>query len=243
VFELVFDSTTATYTYKPLYSFCARSGCADGGEPLAGLILDDAGNLYGAASLGGAHSQGAGSPGGVVFEIEANTHAYKRLYSFCAKLGCADGAGPQAGLIMDKAGDLFGTAADQGANGYGVAFELVFNAQAKTYTYEVLYTFCQQNGCADGAYPWAGLIMDSAGDLYGTTSAYGKDDGGNAFELVFNADTKKYTYDPLYNFCAKTGCADGQFPQAGLMMDSAGNLYGTTKQGGGHMGAAFVLKP
>ena len=173
----------------------ARVGknCTDGAGPVAGLIMDASGQLYGTTESGGAH--GKGFTGGTVFALTPNAAKTEWtetvLYSFCAHVvgkNCTDGAQPQAGLIMDKEGHLHGTTFYGGAHGvpYGTVFALTPNAAKTTWTETVLYSFCAQGGrhCTDGASPDAGLIMDAAGHLYGTTEGGGAhDENGTVFEL------------------------------------------------------------
>ena len=157
-----------------LYSFCPQSGCADGSQPVASLIMDAAGNLYGTTVIGGAGVDCAGPSCGVVFKL-APDGTQTVLYSFCPQSGCADGAGPRAGLLMDAAGNLYGTTKVGGTGGTGGAFGqgVVFKL-APDGTETVLYSFCSQlPNCTDGATPGAGLIMDAAGNLYGTTALGG----------------------------------------------------------------------
>jgi uncharacterized repeat protein (TIGR03803 family) len=236
VFALTPNAARTTWTETVLYSFCAQGGC-DGTNPAAGLIKDSAGRLYGTTDF-------------TVFELTPNAAKTKWtetvLYSFCAQSGCTDGAGPQAGLIMEAAGRLYGTTENGGAYGsYGTVFELTPNAAKTKWTESVLYSF---KGGQDGDAPVAGLIID-AGHLYGTTlrgGAYGHGTvfGGTVFELTPNAAKTKWTETVLYSFCAQSGCTDGEFPQAGLMMDSAGRLYGTTNLGGAYgYGTVFELTP
>jgi uncharacterized repeat protein (TIGR03803 family) len=210
-----------------LYSFCVLAGCADGYHPRAGLIMDTKGNLYGTAFDGGAYDAGA------VFELSpSGTETV--LHSFCQQMGCPDGYYPQAGLVMDTNGNLYGTTLYNGAYGGGTVFKISSDGTATTF-----YNFCTATGCKNGRYPQAGLILDTNGNLYGTTyggGAYGK---GTVFELSpSGAETV------LHSFCAKTGCPDGSHPRADLVMDTAGNLYGTTYDGGTNsVGAVFKLSP
>ena len=221
-----------------LYSFCSVSGCTDGMIPEAGLIQDSAGNLYGTTNEGGAHN------GGTVFKLTPpaqpkGTWTETVLYSFCSFPNCTDGLNPQAGLIQDAAGNLYGTSIGGGAsviNGEsgGTVFKLTPPARSgRTWTETVLYSFCSAANCIDGARPMAGLIQDAAGNLYGTT-AYGGTDtyvGYYGGGTVFRVDsTGKETV--LYNFCSAADCTDGMIPEAGLIQDSAGSLYGTTAYGG-----------
>ena len=111
---------------------------------------------------------------------------------------------------------------------------------------KTLYSFCAQGGtnCSDGAVPSAGLIIDAAGRLYGTTDLGGAHNGGTVFELTPYAARTKWTETALYSFCTQggTNCTDGNGPAAGLIIDSAGHLYGTTYGGGAHnQGTVFEL--
>lgn len=210
-----------------LYSFCVLAACADGYHPRAGLIMDTKGNLYGTAFDGGAYDAGA------VFELSpSGTETV--LHSFCQQTGCPDGYYPQAGLVMDTNGNLYGTTLYNGAYGGGTVFKISSDGTATTF-----YNFCTATGCKNGRYPQAGLILDTNGNLYGTTyggGAYGK---GTVFELSpSGAETV------LHSFCARTGCSDGSHPRADLVMDTAGNLYGTTYYGGTNsVGTVFKLSP
>jgi uncharacterized repeat protein (TIGR03803 family) len=111
-------------------------------------------------------------------------------------------------------------------------------------TLKTLHSFCNATNCADGNNPHAGLVMDDSGNLYGTTEQGGKYNSGLVFKLIPNAKKTKYTEHILKNFCAKTNCSDGGFPQTGLIMDTDGNLYGTTGGGGKYGGGAiFKMRP
>jgi len=202
--------------FKTLYKF---TGGADGAFPYADLIFDQAGNLYGTTSDGGAYG------GGVVFQLTPNTDGSwteSVLYSFCSLTNCDDGSGPMAGLILDRAGNLYGTTSG-GGDGWGTVFMLTPNSHG-TWTESVLHAFTGE----DGTYPNAGLIFDQAGNLYGTT-------GVAAFKLTPNSDGT-WTESVLHIF---TG-ADGN---AGLIFDEAGSLYGMTHNGGFGFGVVFELIP
>jgi uncharacterized repeat protein (TIGR03803 family) len=232
VFELTPNASRTAWKETVLHSFCAQTNCDDGSAPLAGLIMDAAGNLYGTTVQGG----GTQSDAGVVFELTPHgsrtSWTETVLYSFCAQANCVDGAGPAAGLIMDGAGNLYGTAQNGGAaSGRGVVFELTPNASRTSWTETVLYSFCAQANCADGAEPFAGVTMDAAGNLYGTTFKGGASDMGAVFELTPNASRTSWTETVLHSFCAQTSCDDGALPSASLIVDAAGNLYGTTDYG------------
>ena len=183
-----------------LYSF---TGWADGGNPYAGVIRDSAGDLYGTTFGGGTAGWG------VVYKLDTTGHETV-LYSFT---GGADGGQPCAGVILDySSGDLYGTTFGGGAAGAGVVYKLDTAGQET-----VLYSF---TGGVDGSNPYAGVIRDSAGSLYGTTTVGGTGNAGVAYKL----DTAGQE-TVLHSF---TGGADGGNPYAGVIRDSAGNLYGTT---------------
>jgi len=152
----------------------------------------------------------------------------KVLYRF---IGGTDGAGPAASLTLDASGNLYGTTTYGGgigcSYGCGTVFELTPN-QSGGWTEIVLYRFCYVTNCTDGAQPFfgAGVILDSAGNLYGTTSSGGANNGGVVFELSPNSGG--WTEIVLYNFCSLTNCTDGYNPSGPVAFDSAGNLYGTT---------------
>jgi uncharacterized repeat protein (TIGR03803 family) len=202
----------------------------DGQNPQAPLVMDSAGNLYGTTPNGGA------GMAGTVFKLSANGTATV-LYAF-GSTATTDGHTPYAGLLMDSAGNLYGTTASGGANGGthgdGVVFSL--NAAGKE---TVLYSF----GAAanDGMNPYATLVMDSAGNLFGTTRAGGTYASGGARRggTVFKLSPAG-TETILYSFGA-AGASDGSSPQAPLLVDGAGNLYGTTAGGGAH-GDGTVFK-
>jgi uncharacterized repeat protein (TIGR03803 family) len=239
------------WTHKMLYSFCAQGGtaCTDGGQPVAGLIMNGAGKLYGTTDGGGLYGYGT------VFELTRRTTGKtawteKVLYSFCPKSDCPDGAGPLAGLIMDAAGNLYGTTQYGGVpEDLGTAFELTPPAKGETvWRHRVLYSFCEQGGtaCTDGEMPTAGnLVLDAAGNLYGMTYAGGAHDVGTVFELTPPAKGEAlWRHKVLHSFCARSSCIDGHTPFAGLIIDAAGNLYGTTDLGGARGGGtAFELTP
>ena len=124
--------------------------------------------------------------------------------------------------------------------GCGTVFELVPNATKTEWTETVYYSFCPNSNtiaCPDGYQPFAGLIMDGSGNLYGTTFYGGANYGGTyqagtVFELVPNAAKTKWREKVLHRFCANDTCIDGKTPYGGLTMDNLGNLYGTTSARG-----------
>lgn len=199
IFKLAQDGTESV-----LYSF---TGGSDGANPQTDLIADAAGNLYGTASAGGANGCGT------VFRIKPNGHATV-LYAFKCR---PDGFTPNGGLVMDSAGNLYGTTYGGGAPNQGTVFKL-----APDRTETILYSFL---GGRDAAYPVPGLITDKKGNLFGTTYGGGDAALGTIFKL-----SPKGKEAVLYSF---KGGSDGANPFAKLTADASGNLYGTTWAGGG----------
>lgn len=235
-----------------LYNFCSATNCTDGLNPRPGLTQDVAGNLYGATSAGGVNNQGT------VFMLTPPSQSGASwtetvLHSFGATN--TDGTVPIASLIQDGKGNLYGTTSSGGAYDYGTVFMLSAPAQpGESWVETVLYSFDGSNG--DGIVPLGRLIQDSAGNLFGTTSGGGSTGGsraGTVFELVAPSQSGgTWTEKVLYNFCSATNCTDGYLPEAGLILDAVGNLYGTTLYGGAHTGTygygygggtAFRLEP
>ena len=214
----------------------------EGGKPRAGLILDKAGALYGTTSAGGNDGVCFRVPGcGIVFKItppaQGQTEAVQTvLYTFS---GGADGSAPYAGLLMDGAGVLYGATSQGGANGYGVVFMLTPPAPGQTaWTETTLFSF---SGGKDGASPLGTLVQDAAGALYGTTLAGGAGGLGVVFRLTPPRQGSVWRETVLHAFRGK---ADGGAPVAGLAIDKAGVLYGSTPGYGRHgFGVAFSLTP
>ncbi len=229
-----------------LYNFCPNgfANCTDGAVPQAGLIRDAAGNLYGTTYMGGSSSsnnticipRGCGT----VFKVD-NAGNETVLYNFCSSYPyCTDGSGPDAVLIQDDEGNLYGTTNLGGANlnGLGTVFKLT--PSGGTWTETVLYNFCSDPNCTDGSHPQAGLLRDAAtGNLYGTTVQGGANSFGTVFKLTQSGGN--WTETVLYSFCSAHNCTDGSSPVAGLIEDQAGNLFGTTVEGGLYNGGGTVF--
>lgn len=196
-------------TYKVLYSF---KGSPDGANPSYGagvVIRDSGGNLYGTTEYGGAYNQGT------VFKL-SKTGNETVLYSF---KGGVDGAYPSGGLIRDSGWNLYGTTSAGGGARGGTVFKV--NRQGQEI---VLYTFCSQPSCTDGANPAAGVMRDSQGNLYGTTVSGGAYNSGTVFKLdASGVETVLYSFK---------GEPDGAFPYWGVIRDTQGNFRGTTSYGG-----------
>jgi uncharacterized repeat protein (TIGR03803 family) len=209
----VFKISTAGM-YSVLHSFAGSP--SDGRVPYAGLTMDGAGNLYGTTNAGGLGAYDFGT----VFKISADG-TESILHSFTG----IDGGVPEAGLIMDSAGNLYGTTTSGGTATVINSGEVFKISPAGTLSVMHYFTGGITSSITDGGYPRAGLIMDSEGNLYGTTSSGGANDLGTVF--VISAAGRIII---LHSFAGAT--TDGNEPVAGLMMDSAGNLYGTTAVGG-----------
>ena len=208
-------------TFNVLYAF---QGSSDGGEPYAGLVRDAAGNLYGTAISSGAFGWG------VVFKVDpSGTETV--LHSFDD--GTTDGRTPYAGLVRDKAGNLYGTTYEGGGIGCIDGCGTVFKVDT-TGTETVLHSFA--GGTTDGCYPYAGLLRDKAGNLYGTTQACGASGYGTVFKV-----SKSGKLTVLHNFAG--GTADGANPLYGsLLMDTKGALYGVAQYGGtANQGVVYKL--
>lgn len=197
-----------------IYSF---TGGDDGYEPVAGVISDGAGNLYGTASQGGANEVGT------VYRIstdgtETVVHAFA---------GGSDGANPAGPLIIDAAGNLYGTTEQGGADDAGTIFRI-----APDGTESILYSFTDGR---DGADPLCGLVLDTLGNLYGSTPLSEADGNGSVFKLAPDG-----ALTVLHSFAGQ----DGANPQFGLTMDPKSDLLGTAPNGGAHgYGVVFKLKP
>ena len=206
--------------YRVLHAFDPNSG--DGEGPI-GLVRDSQGNFFGTTFSSGGDTPGA------IFKI-APDGAETVLHIFGG--GPDDGAFPAAGLILDAAGNLYGTTTNGGANGSGAVF--VFTAGGKE---KLLYSFCRRTECRDGASPSSALMRDDAGNFYGTTTSGGAHIVGTIFRLAPDG-----TETVLYAF---RGRADGSQPSGTPIMDGKGSLYGTTFGGGseGRLGTVFKLAP
>jgi uncharacterized repeat protein (TIGR03803 family) len=198
-----------------LHSF---GGGSDGSQPSGSLASDANGNLYGTTWSGGAYQLGS------VFELVldplSGNWAETILYSFNG----ADGANPYGGVILDAAGNLYGTTYDGGADGVGTVFKLA-NSNG-SWSESVMHSFATGN--SDGGNPYSGLTFDPHGNLYGTTNSGGVGGHGTVFRLT-PMPTGQWAETILYGFAGKL---DGGWPVGGVVLDSAGNIYGTTVMGG-----------
>ncbi|HEY1658297.1 MAG TPA: choice-of-anchor tandem repeat GloVer-containing protein [Candidatus Sulfotelmatobacter sp.] len=215
---------SAKGTEAVLYSF---GGVADGANPIAGLAMDKAGNLYGTTSAGGTFNAGT------VFKVSP-TGKHTVIYNFGQ--GVDDGSTPVAGITLDSEGNLYGTTSVGGVAGYGTVFELKPSASAWKET--ILHQFELQN---DGGTPYAGLIFDQSGNLYGaaTQGGDGSGGGGTVFELTPSGG--RWSFKVLYGLAGWN--ISGTFRD--LLLDSTtGIIYATTHCDGlDDAGTVYALTP
>lgn len=204
IFKLASNASTS----QVLYTF---TNGTDGSAPSPGMIVDAHGNLFGTAYQGGG---GSGVTNGTVYELSARSGALTVLHKFAG--GTSDGSGPNANLVMDPAGNLYGSTISGGSTGNGVVFEIEMPSGQET----ILYNF---PGGPSGEQPGQ-MLMDTQGNLYGVAN------GGNSFVdgVIFKIPAGTGTEQVVYAF---KGGSDGATP-ASLVMDAHGNLFGTTMYGG-----------
>ena len=208
-------------------------GSSDGGFPYEGLMMDAAGNLYGAAPTGGAGEQG------VIYRLSHTKQGWVDtvLYGFTGQNG--DGAGLYwIDLISDTSGNIYGATSFGGTNGTGTVWELVYSKSKKTYSENILYEF-GASGSGDGNNPYGGLAMDSKGNLYGTTLYGGSSNLGAFYKLTKQGKTWKETV--LHTFA---GANDGAQSTGNPYIDAKGRLYGMTETGGASdLGVVYRITP
>ena len=235
VFEIKVDSTTATgYASTPttLVSFNGT----DGAYPFAGLITDASGNLFGTTcgKTGSCVTGGGGNNFGTVFEIKVDgttATGYASTPTTLVNFSFTDGSAPYAGLIADASGNLFGTTVVGGANlYYGTVFEIKVDSTTATGYAITPTTLVSFNG-TDGAYPFAGLIADAIGNLFGTTSGLFSTGFGTVFEIKTDSTTATGYASTPTTLVSFNG-TDGAYPIEVLIADARGNLFGTTEAGG-----------
>ena len=227
VFKLTPPTTSGRWHETTIHAFLG--GSSDGSEPKEGLTFDAAGNLYGTATTGGAFEDG------VVYRLSPGPEGGWReaiLYSFGSISN--DGFAPFALLTFDAAGNVYGTTTQGGSTGYGTVFKLSRSTHVP-WTETQLHVF--QGHPSDGQAPGDGAVFDAAGNLWGTTVYGGSDFAGTVFKLTPGSGgtwTESVTSFDV---------ADGGQPVDGLIFDAAGNLYGTTSEGGNPFGVVFEITP
>ena len=218
-------------TATTIYNFCSLPSCADGGQPVAGLIQASDGNLYGTTSNAGVSAIVGG--GGTVFKVTL-TGTFTLLHTFCHQTACPDGASPYGSLVQTADGNFFGATTAEGAHQGGTIFEMTPTGAVTT-----LHSFCSQPNCADGETPFAGLTKGANGNFYGTTMRGGASNAGTVFQV-----TPTGNLTTLHSFCSQSGCADGAEPGVTLVPGANGSFFGTTyAKGTGKLGTVFELSP
>ncbi|MBV8824881.1 MAG: VCBS repeat-containing protein, partial [Hyphomicrobiales bacterium] len=227
-FGTVFEIAKTATGYASSPTILATFDGVDGQSPVAGLIADANGDLFGTA-------EGGGSWGfGTVFEIAKTATGYASSPTVLVNFTGADGQYPRAGLLADANGNLFGTTSQGGSSGFGTVFEIAKTADGYASSPTVLVSF---NG-ADGRNPAAGLIADANGNLFGTTEEGGSSGFGTVFEIAKTAGGYASSPTVLVNF----NRTDGAAPDGALLADANGDLFGTTSQGGSSgFGTVFEL--
>jgi uncharacterized repeat protein (TIGR03803 family) len=227
IFELS-PTPTGPWTEKIVYSFPGNGGPAN---PSAGLISDGAGNFYGATLSGGTALRD-----GTVFKATQQpdaTWGVQQLFAFTATN--TFGTNVSTPLALDGKGNLYGATSAGGngtycpdpANGCGTIFELS-PVPSGPWTYSLVYTFCSRVKCTDSMHP-NGVVVAAKGKIYGTTAGAFQLSPGNAFEL-YKGTKGLWNFKLLHTFCSLPNCADGEFPSAAPVFDTAGNLYAPTGQ-------------
>ena len=229
VFKL--SQVNSSWIFSPLYEF---TGGSDGATPWGGVVNGPNGALYGTTSSGG------GEDYGTVFELRPPATVCRSVLCYWNETvlhtftGTPDGQYPEyENLVFDQAGNIYGTTLWAGMYGYGSTFELILSGGG--YMESIPHSF---GSGGDGESPWSGVVLDTAGNVYGTTGGGGTGGAGTVYQLM--PSTGGWLENVLVNFDG----ANGEFPVASLIIDDSGTLYGTTSGGGSNGdGVVFKLAP
>jgi uncharacterized repeat protein (TIGR03803 family) len=209
------------WTEQPIHTFSGQ----DGSNPLSGVVFDGAGNLYGTTSAGGTNGFGT------VYELSPSANGWTQqvLYSF---QNGSDGKVPAAPVVVDSAGNVYGSTITGGTGGGGTVFEL--SPSSGGFTYQTLYSFTGSTNCG----PWGSMTLQN-GSLYGTSVCDGAFGQGNVFELTPSGNN--WTYSSIYDFMDEL---DGAYPYCNITFDSSGNMFGTAFKGGSeNEGTIWEISP
>ena len=215
-----------TWTQSVIHAF---TGGDDGSGPGSRVALDKGGNVYGMTPTGGANGLGT------IYEIHPKRNGDWALRVIHTFTGGSDGTSGSAGKMLLRGGHIYGAVTAGGTNGSGNVFELT-PTRIGEWGFKILYSF---QGAPDGIFPYGALLFDAAGNLYGTTY-YGGTNGLGAVYKLSPTDSGEWNETVLYSFKAGT---DGNSSISNLVSDAAGNLYGTTSEGGLGSGTIFKLTP
>jgi uncharacterized repeat protein (TIGR03803 family) len=215
-----------------IYRLCTKADCPY--DSLDSITLGEGGTIFGIAGFGGRANSGY-----AIQLTPKDQGKYKKtvLHDFCAKRSCKDGDVPVDTLAIDSGGKLIGATRGGGRDAQGTVFSIV--PTGGHFTETVIHAFCHQD-CSQGAIPFSAPVLDAGGNMFGATSAGGTHGFfGTIYEISGG------TFTSLYSFCALANCADGTSPMDAPVIGAAGNIYGTTQNGGSHSnnGTIFVLKP
>jgi uncharacterized repeat protein (TIGR03803 family) len=225
VFQLVDNG--GTWSENVIHSFCAGTRCAQGTRPGYALVSGPQGVLYGSAG-------GTANKEGLVYKLTPNAArtkwAFSVFYDFCMLADCADGAQP-GGLTLDSSGGLYGVTSGGGTAHLGTLYHLSADG-----AFTLLYSFCQQANCADGAGPDVSPTPAPDGTLYGLTSGAAR---------LYHFDPASSTYSVLHEFCAGANCKGGNSPTSTMTLAPDGTLFGTTFLAGNkhESGTVFSYAP
>ncbi|HWA89008.1 MAG TPA: choice-of-anchor tandem repeat GloVer-containing protein [Rhizomicrobium sp.] len=236
-------------TLETLYTFCVRGEpCSDGEFPSGGLLRDGQGDLFGVTQYGG--------NAGMVYELVPNAKRTKwkervlHAFNLTDDSLPRDGGHPTSPLIMDVAGNIYGTVMDGGKVYGGLVFELMPRG-GKKWKLKILHEFCKNTQCSTPTSGFAltyagassGALYDGVSPLYGVEEMNGAHGRGLVFQIA-PGTAKRWDFKTLYSFCPLGGdCDDGAFPHSGLLIDAAGALYGMAAGGHDNPGVIFKLTP
>lgn len=209
VMTLSLDLTTVARATNTLNVVHAFTGSPDGSQPNGGLTKDSSGNLYGTTVAGGVNGTGT------VFELSPNgSHGWRYAVIYSFSNSGPDGQEPMGGVTLDNQGNIYGTT-NQGAYGYGAVWEISPSSNG-TWTLANFYSF---SAGSDGGNPTGPVLLDFAGNIYGTASQYGNGGAGTVFEIT---TYRGWNFQTIYSFY---GDRNGGIPVGGVTMDRNGNLY------------------
>jgi uncharacterized repeat protein (TIGR03803 family) len=240
IFEITRASINGTPSASTLYSFGSATGGADGTFPEYGLAISTTGTLtlYGTTTTGGNNPMNIEGGDGVVFKYVPSTNTYTVLHAFQSnhQLSSDNGANPSSTVTMDGSGNLFCTTQfSSSGTGYGELYEISGTTASPLFDFGDDGPLGANPGFVDGRNPLGNLSVDSGGNVYGTTEEAGPtfngSTGANNFGTVYRIDSSTGHFADVWGFPTPTGSGNWN-PEGGLVIDSVGNIFGTTREGG-----------